>query len=200
MADPHALTMSRNGTRSGRESVCLPPPNPSLGCPRLPPSGVADSHAGRTRTTKPGEITIRGPVRTHPSWSARCDRHRSTTGDGLYAVQGIAKGRSSCRSLARSRSTRHESAWCEPLSCIVIDLCSSKASRVPESRNPRPVEEQLSSITLSRLHLLARGLAKVLAVKTKPRRVLRSARQRGRPGARWGVDRGRSGHRFPRSR
>jgi hypothetical protein len=138
MADPHALTMSRNGTRSGRESVCLPPPSPSLGCPRLPPSGVADSHAGRTRTTKPGEITIRGPVRTHPSWSARCDRHRSTTGDGLYAVQGIAKGRSSCRSLARPRSTRHESAWCEPPSCIVIDLCSSKASRVPESRNPRP--------------------------------------------------------------
>jgi hypothetical protein len=46
MADPHALTMSRNGTRSRRESVCLPSPNPTLGCPRLPPSGV---HTGTAR-------------------------------------------------------------------------------------------------------------------------------------------------------
>jgi hypothetical protein len=48
MADPDALTMSRNGTRSGRESVCLPRRIRPWAVPAWP---LAVSRTGESRGT-----------------------------------------------------------------------------------------------------------------------------------------------------
>jgi hypothetical protein len=200
MADPHALTMSRNGTRSGRESVCLPRRIRAWAVPacplavsrtatrnvHAPPNRVRSRSGGLSGLTHRGQqgATATGRPRVTDYMQSRASRRVDQAADHWHDRDQLGM---------RVRGANHRPASLSTSARRKPPGCRSHGTRVP-------VKEQISSITLSRLPLLARGPAKVLAVRTKPRRVLRSARQRGRPGARWGVDRGRSGHRFPRSR
>jgi hypothetical protein len=143
MADPHALTMSRETEPAvGGSPFAYPRRIRPWAVPACPlavsrtgkPAGRTYTHHQnrvRSRSGAPSGLTHRG--------QARCDRPPATAGEALYAVQGIAKGRSSCRSLARPRSRRQ--------------MRKTSVRRTPSSKRSLRVNEPLGPASTG----LARG-------------------------------------------